>query len=525
MLKIGHRVSTLSSSKVAFESVTISSNSRMEIVSCNVSSRIYVTAIAISILVGAVSSHTAPLSHRQSQSSSVGFASFSLINSKRYKQPSKDSGHCQSQDLSNFDKQKSAHLPLHSTVHEECTHESKLVIKNKKTESRRQRLRRVRKRRRTNRLRHEAKCTNSVGLNSPKSKDLINAVSINDIPGFVLNDANYVSKNIFNGKRWIWPQTASHLDLSTKLRTKSIPPLPSSLFVKSNSTESSSSSLYSYTNDDCSIIYPSNIQKRSLLDFKKRENPLTDEEYQRAKLEWAAQYTSLPTLRIKFGTNRNKLWGDFDPVTTRKLYHTLLPRAILGLYEKGIWSPKDLAPLAYEARVSAKKYARERSHLPGRVVAMVYDGFRSWRDWGTWNVEGMSWEQIWYKYEAQILDEMYEEGGTQRYQEHEFQEEIVAQICLRILERSCITSKLFDGVLLQGDKNVSIMKNKKIPRKSIRKRKKMISAEQAVAHVTAKLERDMQELRSMSEISTSSLSILNTGETERVEDIHRASAA
>merc|ERR1712238_609018 len=130
---------------------------------------------------------------------------------------------------------------------------------------------------------------------------------------------------------------------------------------------------------------------------------------------------------------------------------------------------------------------------------------------GTWNVEGMSWEQIWYKYEAQILDEMYEEGGTQRYEEHEFQEEIVAQICLRILERSCITSKLFDGVLLQGDKNVS--------------RKKMISAEQAVAHVTAKLERDMQELRSMSEISTSSLSILNTGETERVEDIHRASAA
>eukprot|EP00985_Skeletonema_marinoi_P028000 scaffold23748_cov73-Skeletonema_marinoi.AAC.1 len=28
---------------------------------------------------------------------------------------------------------------------------------------------------------------------------------------------------------------------------------------------------------------------------------------------------------------------------------------------------KELAPLAYQARVAAKKYARERSRLPGRI--------------------------------------------------------------------------------------------------------------------------------------------------------------
>ena len=209
---------------------------------------------------------------------------------------------------------------------------------------------------------------------------------------------------------------------------------------------------------------------------KRNYNSLSEEEKAYAKSQWAAKYTSLSTLRQTFGRNRNKFWGDFDSNTTRRLYHTLLPRALLELYDIGLWSPNELAPLAYEARKAAKKYARERCVVPGRVMAMFFDGFRMWRDWGTWSVEGMSWEQIWNKYETQILEEMMEDcredGGDykDRYDflmsgamdgdsdeclidlnESNVQEEITAQICLRILERSCGTNPLVDQLFLRKD--------------------------------------------------------------------------
>jgi len=208
--------------------------------------------------------------------------------------------------------------------------------------------------------------------------------------------------------------------------------------------------------------------------------------------------------------------------TSRKLYHTLLPRALLGLYEMGLWRVQDLAPLAFEARIAAKKYARERCVVPGRIMAMVYDGWRSWRDWGTWNMEGMSWEQIWFKYETQILEEymMEEEEGlfTQFGDEeglkldvmsgaspqdrivglggmtaNELQEEITAQICLRILEKSCTTNASIDKMLLQDLKESPEFKTR-----NRGKRKKRIlrrrNAERDIAKIASKLERDMEEL-------------------------------
>ena len=108
-------------------------------------------------------------------------------------------------------------------------------------------------------------------------------------------------------------------------------------------------------------------------------------------------------------------------------------------------------------------------------MSMVFDGFRMWRDWGTWSVEGMSWEQVWDKYETQILQEMLEEcedddGSIYRYcideteeecciidlNESSVQEEITAQICLRILERSCGTNTFVDRLLLENDKDNDI---------------------------------------------------------------------
>ena len=259
-----------------------------------------------------------------------------------------------------------------------------------------------------------------------------------------------------------------------------VPPPTSTIFRSAEGAmEEKESSLNSPTS---SAINPSRTKnpKLEIVTFsKKRKRKLTEEQHSRAKLDWAAKYTSIHTLRQSFGRNRNKFWGDYDAQTTRKLYHTLLPRALLGLYEVGLWSPTDLAPLAFEARVAAKKYARERCSLPGRVAAMAYDGFRSWRTWGTWSVSGMSWEQVWDKYETQILEEYMEDHS--HVDIDDLQEEITAQICLRILERSCITNEAVDQIFLEEASDIKVVKRRRH------------NAERDLAKIKTKLDRDMTE--------------------------------
>lgn len=258
-----------------------------------------------------------------------------------------------------------------------------------------------------------------------------------------------------------------------------VPPLSSTIFRSELGDQTSASASTSTSN-------PSNLRveklgsKLQITTYTKKRRKLTQEQHAQAKLDWAAKYTSLHTLRQNLGRNKNRIWGDFDNKTTRKLYHTLLPRALLGLYEVGLFCPTDLAPLAFEARVAAKKYARERCVLPGRVAAMVYDGFRSWRTWGTWSVEGMSWEQVWNKYETQILEEYMEDHA--HVDIDDLQEEITAQICLRILERSCITNEAVDKMFLEESENK--------PRARTCKR----NAERDLARIKIKLERDIEEL-------------------------------
>eukprot|EP00549_Striatella_unipunctata_P011579 CAMPEP_0118696294 /NCGR_PEP_ID=MMETSP0800-20121206/13752_1 /TAXON_ID=210618 ORGANISM="Striatella unipunctata, Strain CCMP2910" /NCGR_SAMPLE_ID=MMETSP0800 /ASSEMBLY_ACC=CAM_ASM_000638 /LENGTH=419 /DNA_ID=CAMNT_0006595361 /DNA_START=224 /DNA_END=1483 /DNA_ORIENTATION=- len=171
---------------------------------------------------------------------------------------------------------------------------------------------------------------------------------------------------------------------------------------------------------------------------KKQANGELDK--QRA-LQWIRRYyTNVDGLRHVFGTNKNPLWGDLDAETTRKLYKSLLPRALLGLYHLGIVkNVEDLAPLAFEARLAAKKYARERSQVPNRVIAMAYDGFRHWKRYGQFNVEGLSWDQLWEKYEDQIMEELREDAKAK---------DVTAKICLRILEKSCTTNAQVDKLVL-----------------------------------------------------------------------------
>ena len=164
-----------------------------------------------------------------------------------------------------------------------------------------------------------------------------------------------------------------------------------------------------------------------------------------AKEAWAACFTTVEGLRNTFGRNRNIVLGDLDASTTRRLYKTLLPRALLELYHCHGVSSEDLAPMAYRARVAAKKYARERSRLPARIGASLFDGFRQFRKYGTFQASGMSYRQLWDKYATQIM----QEGDFKENEESD----LTSRVCYRILEKSCETNKRVDAVFLPNQEH------------------------------------------------------------------------
>ena len=298
--------------------------------------------------------------------------------------------------------------------------------------------------------------------------------------------------------------------------------------------------------------------------------------YEQRKAAWAAKYTSVKTLRKSFGKNKNRIWGDFDPSSTRRLYHTLLPRALLELrglrdrllsdeeenYDKEKRKKnsqqrshqrdtiidahdiditylkqelKELAPLAYQARLAAKKYARERSHLPARLGSMIYDGYRSWRNYGKFSSTGMTWEQVWNKYEDQVLREAMEEvedaataneaylsaaasGSSEASEllsgignkEDLDDEELTARICLRILERSVVTNSAIDRLFLRRlaeeekesaeDAIVEESKARRRRQERLRARKLRIQAD--LREIEQQFDDDIQELLRYSNLTT-----------------------
>ncbi|GKY99118.1 hypothetical protein MPSEU_000867300 [Mayamaea pseudoterrestris] len=171
----------------------------------------------------------------------------------------------------------------------------------------------------------------------------------------------------------------------------------------------------------------------------------TYSDYQRRKNDWARKYCSVDSLRSTFGSNANKLWGDLDAPTARRLYKTLLPKALLDLYKLGV-EPSDLAPLAYRARVAAKLYARERCQVPARLLAHWYDGFRTWRRYGSFDMKGMTYQQVWEKYSHAVATEC--AAGDTPLSEHD----VTAMICCKILEKSCTTNEMVDRLVLSHAK-------------------------------------------------------------------------
>jgi hypothetical protein len=213
------------------------------------------------------------------------------------------------------------------------------------------------------------------------------------------------------------------------------------------------------------------------------KNTRQDEQHLKRLEGWATKYTNVETLRSEFGSNKNKLWGDLDPVSSRKLYHVLLPRALLGLHELGVMDLEDLAPLAYEARVAAKQYARERCAIPGRLGAMLFDGWRQWKSYGKFNPHGMSWDQIWAKYETQLLQD-YDD-----FHEHDVDdmddERLTRDICLKILERSCITNDKIDRLFSSSKSSSS---------SSSSSNKGRLQKEHDIKQIARKLDQDVQHL-------------------------------
>lgn len=205
-----------------------------------------------------------------------------------------------------------------------------------------------------------------------------------------------------------------------------------------------------------------------------------------AKDIWADKYCSVAGLRKSFGSNRNTWWGDLDAGTTRRLYKCLLPVALLELCEAGNVPPQDLAPLAYRARVAAKLYARERSHVPARLAAAALDGYRQWRKYGSFDTTGMSYQQVWEKYAAMILNEIAEDPKKESDGDNtttSSTDTVTAKICLKILERSCQSNEMVDRLVLRKKKD------------SPQSRRDM----QQLHHVSVQLEHDVRMLLQQSE--------------------------
>ena len=181
---------------------------------------------------------------------------------------------------------------------------------------------------------------------------------------------------------------------------------------------------------------------------------------QERKNAWLAKYGSAEALQQTFGNTTSsstpQQQSPLSPTQTRALYHALLPRSLLALSELDVLDPSDLAPLAYQARIAAKEYARSRSSLGSTIMTTIVDQYRNIK-----NGKGllpfkpndkscsMTWDDVWEKYEKQIMDEervRYEDNPNNAIMN---EEELMMQIYMRILEKSCATNEAFDGIFLK----------------------------------------------------------------------------
>lgn len=128
-------------------------------------------------------------------------------------------------------------------------------------------------------------------------------------------------------------------------------------------------------------------------------------------------FLSVSDLVFYYG-DRAHWWGDLDAKNTRILYHKLLP-----LYYPNYLNNHDpvvLARMVFEARRSARSYARRRSYFYVRWMSVLMDGIRNMVRHKKWKTV---FHDTWKKYEQHDSDH---------------------QIALRVLNRSCHTNPWAD---------------------------------------------------------------------------------
>jgi hypothetical protein len=188
-----------------------------------------------------------------------------------------------------------------------------------------------------------------------------------------------------------------------------------------------------------------------------RKKHINKEEYELRRNMWMDKYASLEALQKTFGAAPS-LWGDLTPEQTRRLYHTLLPRSLLALHEMGLMKPQELAPLAYEARIAAKQYARSRCTFPARIGTAAFDVYRNLRNRGRLGgPSSMTWQEIYKKYEVQIVQEECALNNSNTKDDESKktsscvipEKDLTMRIYLRILEKSCVTNQAFDNLFLK----------------------------------------------------------------------------
>jgi len=188
--------------------------------------------------------------------------------------------------------------------------------------------------------------------------------------------------------------------------------------------------------------------------IKERDKSEREQDYERRRKLWLDRYGSVEALESTFSDIGK---SSLSPEQTRQLYHSLLPRSLLGLYEMELMKPEELAPLAYEARIAAKQYARSRCVWYGRLWTSLFDQYRNLRSRGRFSKQSsMSWEEVWSKYEAQIVEEecMKDLNATngkklQMCKANLNEEDLTMRIYLRILERSVVTNEAWDKAFLK----------------------------------------------------------------------------
>lgn len=146
--------------------------------------------------------------------------------------------------------------------------------------------------------------------------------------------------------------------------------------------------------------------------------------------------TTVEQLRKEYGERQNKLWGDLGAKETRELYHKLLPTELL--HDTTEHSLEERARIAVSARRAARLYARERAMLPVTLPCQLLDGVRVMLEYGSFQPDGMSEEQIWQKYARKYgIDEPLEPGLCV----------VDEDFFLNIIKKSCTTNEQVDALV------------------------------------------------------------------------------